>query len=252
MAGEICVTGEDLLDGGAPEEVIVQFAAFGVEDHLTIQVRAEVEIGAVAVIEEDAIGAEVLPAEIEGDVLIDGVGAFFVAGRVTVPHAEDAAALVEAGGFFAEAIEVLFHVKRFGGADCAGGGVVRHGLRVGIDDFVALSVAELDEEWRACNGDFKFRGGEEDGGGVFFDGELRGGGCVRGGGGVESPGVIAFGERLVEAGADADEVGRDDLEADLGLIGAGDEDAVGGTSEGGEGADGRHAFEVGGSGRGNG
>src|SRR5208283_5193286 len=120
MAGQIGVTAQDSADRGAPEEVVIHLAAVGGEDDGTLQIGAEIEMSAKAVVEEDAVGSAVLPADVEGDALVDGIGAFVIGGRVGVPHGELAAALVETRGLLAEAVEVLFEAQALGGGDGAG------------------------------------------------------------------------------------------------------------------------------------
>jgi hypothetical protein len=113
VAGKIGVASQDLLDRRTLEEVVIHLAALGGERHMVRRFGGEVEMRAITVIEENTVRFAGLPAKIERNVLVDRIGAFLIGGRVGVPHGELAAPLVEAGGLFAQAVEMLVEAELF-------------------------------------------------------------------------------------------------------------------------------------------
>ncbi len=111
-AGERRVALDHLLRRRAVDEVVVELAAVGSEGHEPVRLVADVEARAVAVVEEDAMGAALAQHHVERHRGVDRIGGRVVAVGVAVPHykgvaAELPAALVEAPDLLAEAVDVL-------------------------------------------------------------------------------------------------------------------------------------------------
>ena len=172
VTGQIRVAAENLFDRWAIEEVVVELTAFRAKPDPLLRRMAEVEVAAITVVEKDPVRGAALQADIERNGLIDRILAFGVAGRVGIPVHEEAAPFVEAGGFFAEAIEVFVKAEFFRNGDEStcfgielhsrqlGVRVVGHRAFVGIDWLVRACVAKLDQERRMENDYFKFVGAD--------------------------------------------------------------------------------------------
>ena len=204
---------------------------------------------AVTVIEEDAVRLAALQAKIEGDVLVDGVGAFLIARRVGVPHGELSAPFVEAGGLFAETVKVLVEADFFRGGHRAVVSVrVRHHRqRVPVDGAMSFRVAKLDQQRRPVDHCLQLLGRDEQAIRFLFYAPLRDVPSRFG----DRPGVVAGGYWRAKGRSDADQIRCQNIKADLGLVAARDRYSVacGGVARqrvyGGEAADvdGRGGFD---------
>jgi hypothetical protein len=89
------------------DEVVVHLAAVGRERREAVVTGAEIEIAAVAVIEEDPVIEPVMDADIKWHGRIQRVGVAGIAEGVGVPVGVGAAAAIQVAGLFAQADEAL-------------------------------------------------------------------------------------------------------------------------------------------------
>src|SRR5256885_10234148 len=107
---------------------------------------AEVEVRAIAVVEEDAVGRAVLKAQIKRDALINRVRTFMVAGRVRIPHRELVAPFVQPRGLLAESVKMLVEAETLCGGNRRAFRIEHHRTLVRVDDRVRARIAKLDDE----------------------------------------------------------------------------------------------------------
>src|SRR6185369_3279719 len=78
MSGQVCVAAEDLLNRWTVKKVIVHLAAFSAKPRALLRRFAEIEIAAIAVVEENSVSDAALQADVERDRLVDRIFAFSV------------------------------------------------------------------------------------------------------------------------------------------------------------------------------
>ena len=135
---------------------------------------------------------------------------------------------------------MLVEAELLGGGDQTRLRIEQHGLLVGIDGAMRFDVVKFDLERRAVGNDFQFAGGNAQCAGFF--GELPAGDVPRGL--LDGPGVIALGQVAKKGRADADEIGRQDRNANLGAVGTSERDGGIRFNETRHGADRAQAVQV--------
>src|SRR6185369_16492252 len=88
----------------------VELAAFRAKPRALLRRLPEIEIAAIAVVEENAVSDAMLQADVERNRLVDRIFAFGVAGRGGIPVDERAATFVDPLRFLAQAVEVFVKI----------------------------------------------------------------------------------------------------------------------------------------------
>ena len=161
-AGQPGVAAGDVGEGRPGDEIIVDRAVGAAERERLGILVAEVEPGAIGVVEQDPVAAACRPGRgEEGDRLVDRVVRAREAERVGVPVDERLAAPVEPAGLVAETVEMLADRQRLGQRE--GLAVDARGRGIGRDD---LAVERLEgHRTTGTDADTELRGGEAVGGG---------------------------------------------------------------------------------------
>ena len=136
-------------DVGQPrmvDEVVVHLAALRRERREAVVAGAEIEIAAVAVIEEDPVIQAVVDADVERHGRIQRIGVGGVAEGVGIPVGVGAAAPIEVAGLFAQADKAFALLQRLVGRHFIADPRRGQARFVLVDDF-SVGRGEGDGEW---------------------------------------------------------------------------------------------------------
>src|SRR5258705_394423 len=159
MARELCVPTEDLLYCRAVKKIVVHLAAFGSKPGALLRAAAEVEITAIAVIKENSVSCAAFQTKVKRNGLIDRIFSLGIARRIGIPINKRAAPLIESGGLFPQAIEMLIEAEFLRGCNEHTGcrikhhsgqcalRVVHHWSLVRVNDFVRVRISKAYKQW---------------------------------------------------------------------------------------------------------